>query len=169
MNTTGISFEEMLRFYNESPADGKVVKIPDYIFNFNKWEFIKLSSELKKEPSSPNRIILKHKSEKELMLAVHVPVVTFLNKEGVWLELDNTRQSILDLPCTDSHLNKLLYPKDSLIVGSHPIVGAARDLDSTIPYKTYHLGYDNPLISKLLNNIGGLPGISRRLSDSFLC
>lgn len=169
MRTTGISFEKMLHSYNNPPAGGKVLSIPDFIFNHNKWELYGLSKPLNKEPNSPNELILKHKGDKMLMLAIYIPVVTFLNKEGLWLERDDSKEDFLSLPFNEDTYNKRLFEEDVLIIGSQMVRGVAESPVTNIPCKTLSLGFNSYLVPAVIERAGGLPKLAREVKDRLSC
>lgn len=83
-----MKFEKLLHGYMNPSQQGTVIRLTNYLFTHDVWQFLKIKNTISKEPSNRNMIVSKHTGAGDLRLAVYVHVSTFVNKEGVWIEHD---------------------------------------------------------------------------------
>ena len=67
-----MKFKKLLHGYMNPSQQGTVIRLPNYLFTHDVWQFVKIKNTISKEPSNRNMIV-----------STHIGA-----KEGVWIEHD---------------------------------------------------------------------------------
>lgn len=163
-----MKFEKLLHGYMNPPQQGNIIRLPDYLFTHDVWQFVKIKNPISKEPGNRNMLVFKHTGAGDLRLAVYVHVLTFVNKEGVWIERDENLEDELTIPFFEQGLNKSLYRQHQLLVGEKVLYcNKTSNVPPQIPFRIYPMGYNNAQSASIIENLGGMAAISEKISNSF--
>jgi len=163
-----MTFEKLLHGYMNPPQQGNIIRLPDYLFEDDKWEFVKIKNPISKEPGNRNMLVFKHAGAGELKLAIYVHVLTFVNKEGVWIERDENLEDELTIPFFAKGPNEKLYEQNQLLVGEQVLhCKNTSSQPPLIPFRIYPMGYNNSQTTAIIKKLGGMAAISESISNSF--